>query len=163
MSAAISSFREVQRRTPRSFAKVVRAASRESDYDARVLASARSILLIALALSALIGCGGNAVGSVGAVIGVDNETGAVHVREIREGLAAEKAGLLPEDEVLMIDGVYARDLGAARLRERLRGEVGSSVDLTIVRGDRVLRVKLVREALGESKGPPPPKEERIAP
>ncbi|MFO0593552.1 MAG: hypothetical protein U0441_38785 [Polyangiaceae bacterium] len=55
----------------------------------------------------------------------------------------------------MIDGVYARDLGAARLRERLRGEVGSSVDLTIVRGDRVLRVKLVREPLGESKSPPP--------
>lgn len=124
---------------------------------------AKPSLLSLAALALAIGCGGSSVGSVGAVIGVDNETGAVHVREIREGMAAEKAGLLPDDEVLMIDGVYARDLGAARVRERLRGEVGSKVDLTVVRGDQVLRVKLVREPLGEAKGPPPPKEERIAP
>jgi C-terminal processing protease CtpA/Prc len=109
------------------------------------------------------GCGGSSIGSIGAVIGVDNETGAVHVRETREGLAADKAGLQQGDEVLMIDGVYVRDLGAAALRERLRGEVGSSVNLTVVRGDQVVRVKLVREALGAAPAAPPPKEERIAP
>ena len=120
--------------------------------------------LCAIAISVLTAaCGGSSVGSVGAVIGVDSETGSVHVREAREGLAADKAGLQPGDEVLMIDGVYARDLGATALRERLRGEVGSSVDLTIVRGDRVIRVKLVREALGAAPAAPPPKEERIAP
>jgi C-terminal processing protease CtpA/Prc len=118
--------------------------------------------VLALALTAL-GCSGPSIGSVGAVLGVDNETGAVHVREVREGLAAEKSGLLPGDEILMIDGVYVRDLGTTAVRERLRGNVGSSVELTVVRGEDVLRVKVVREPLGAAAAPPPPREERIAP
>ncbi len=117
----------------------------------------------ALALAALtLGCSGPSIGSVGAVLGVDKETGAVHVRETREGLAADKAGLRPGDEILMLDGVYVRELGAAAVRDRLRGNVGSSVELTVVRGEDVLRVKLVREALGASAAPPQ-REERIAP
>lgn len=123
-----------------------------------------SSALLALALAcAAPACSGPAVGSVGAVLGVDNESGAVHVRETREGAAADKAGLRPGDEIVMIDGVYVREMGAAAVRERLRGEVGTSVELTVVRGDEVLRVKLVRSALGAAAPAPPPKEERIAP
>lgn len=127
-------------------------------YHPRVLRT----FALASALLAL-GCSGPSMGSVGAVLGVDNETGAVHVREVREGLAADKSGLLPGDEILMIDGIYVRDLGAPAVRERLRGNVGSSVELTVVRGDEVLRVKLVRKPLGEASAPPPAREERIAP
>lgn len=116
----------------------------------------------ALSLAAL-GCPSAQIGSVGAVLGVDGETGAVVVREAREGLAADKAGLRPGDEILMIDGVYARDLGAAAVRDKLRGPPGSTVDLTVVRGEEVLRVTVTRAPLAAPAAPPPPKEERIAP
>jgi C-terminal processing protease CtpA/Prc len=108
------------------------------------------------------GCGNAPIGSVGAVLGVDGESGTVVVREAREGLAAEKAGLRPGDEILMIDGVYVRDLGAAAVREKLRGPPGSSIDLTVVRGDSVLRVKVTRQPLAAPL-PARPKEERIEP
>ncbi|MEZ4307351.1 MAG: PDZ domain-containing protein [Polyangiaceae bacterium] len=123
----------------------------------------RTSLLVTASLLALlaIGCGGSPIGSVGAVLGVHGETGAVFVRETREGLAADKAGLRPGDEILMIDGVYARDLGATALRDKLRGAPGTSVDLTVVRGDDILRVKLIRQPLAAPGPKPPPKEERI--
>lgn len=137
-------------------------------YPPRVLARHRHApapraLALALALAALaLGCSAPSVGSVGAVLGVDGETGSVLVRETREGRAADKAGLVPGDEILMIDGVYVRDLGAEAVRNRLRGPVGSSVELTVVRGEEVVRVKLVREALG-APAPRAPKEQRIEP
>lgn len=118
--------------------------------------------LCALA-SVLLACGGSSVGTVGAVIGVDNETGAVHIREMRSGAAADKAGLAVGDEILMIDGVYVRDLGVPAIKQKLAGSAGTSMDLTVVRGDRVIRVKLVREPAGAPAAPPPPREERIAP
>lgn len=123
----------------------------------------RSLVPALLPFAIAIGCSSPSVGSVGAVLGVDTETGAVHVRETREGLAADEAGLLPGDEILMVDGVYVRDLGAAAVRDKLRGPVGSTVDLTVVRGEEVLRVKLTRRPLGAATAKPREKEERIEP
>jgi carboxyl-terminal processing protease len=108
------------------------------------------------------GCGGTSVGSVGAVFGRDNDTHTVVVREAPAGAAGAKAGLLPGDHVLMIDGWYVRDLSAKDVRAKLRGEVGSTVRLTVVRnGNEVFHLRVKRGELGERR-PPPPREERIA-
>jgi carboxyl-terminal processing protease len=107
-------------------------------------------------------CGGSAPGSVGAVFGRDNETRQLVVRDAPAGGAAERAGLAPGDQVLMIDGVYVRDLAARDVRAKLRGEVGTTVRLTVVRnGDEVHHLVVTRAELGE-RHPPPPREERIA-
>lgn len=119
---------------------------------------ARLLWLVTLAT---LGCAGATnVGSIGAVLGVDNETGATFIREVPEGMAADTAGIQPGDELIMIDGVYTRDLGAQALRQKLRGEIGSIVRLTVVRGDRVLHLTLRREALRPA-APHPPAEERV--
>jgi C-terminal processing protease CtpA/Prc len=96
-------------------------------------------------------CGSQAapIGSVGAVLGRDPETGAVHVREAPSGLAASAAGLRAGDRIVMIDGILADDLGEAALRRRLRGAVGSHVRLTVIRDDEVLHVELARTPLAE--------------
>jgi len=106
-------------------------------------------------------CSSTAPGSIGAVLSSDNETGALHVRDVSPGLSAERAGLVPGDEVVMIDGRLARDLDASLIRKALRGDVGTTVRLTIVRGDQVLRVKLARDELREP-GEVKPKVETIA-
>lgn len=105
---------------------------------------------IAILTAALVaGCsgGGAAMGSVGAVFGRDNDTNALYVREVPPGLAASEAGLLPGDQVVMIEGRYVRDLGEKEIRAELRGEVGSPLLLTILRGNEVLHVKVTRSAL----------------
>lgn len=162
----------MKRRTAQSNANTHRAASYPRAVpgpparsvlaiEPRALAPFALAILVALTLAPA--CSGPSIGSVGAVLGVDTETGSVHVRETREGLAADEAGLLPGDEILMVDGVYVRDLGAAAVRDKLRGPVGSSVELTVVRGEEVLRVKLVRRPLAAAPAKPREKEERIEP
>ncbi|WP_437658158.1 PDZ domain-containing protein [Sorangium sp. So ce1182] len=107
------------------------------------------------------GCSAS-VGSIGAVLGRDNESETLYVRDVPEGLAAERAGLIPGDEIVMIDGVYVRDLTSTQVRERLRGPPGSAVELTVVRGSDVRRVRVVRGALKPHEGIKP-REEQIVP
>ncbi len=120
-------------------------------------------LALALTLApVLCACGGaSGPGSVGAVFGRDGETRALIVREAPPGAAAEKAGLEPGDEVLMIDGWYVKDMSAKDVRAKLRGDVGSTVRLTVARGDAILHLRVTRGALGEHHVTPP-REERIA-
>ncbi len=118
---------------------------------------------LALLGAALLGCGGASdVGSVGAVFGRDNETRALVVRDVPAGTGAGNAGLRAGDRVLMIDGWYVRDMDAKSLRAKLRGDVGSTVRLTVVRGDEEVRHIVIRRGeIGERRAPPP-REERIA-
>jgi len=95
-----------------------------------------------------LGCGPGAVGSVGAVLSRDTHTGALHVHEAPDGLASANAGILPGDQVKMIDGVLVDDLDSRRIKAMLRGPVGSTVTLTVVRGDDVLHMALARQAMG---------------
>lgn len=84
----------------------------------------------------------------------------VVLREVVEGGAADRAGLAPGDELVRIDGERARSLSAEQLRQKLRGEVGSTMDLTVARGDVVLRVRVVRRRLGAGR-PVRGREERL--
>lgn len=116
-------------------------------------------LLLALVLCS---CGGSGVGSIGAVLAKDGESGAVYVRETPEGNVAARAGLLPGDQVKLIDGVLCDGLTKEQIQALLRGPIGSTVRLTIVRGEQVLHVELTREAMQRIEVAPP-REEPIEP
>lgn len=142
------------------------------DRERHVMAPRATLLAFALALAGCASSGSGPTGigalfdkdpgSVGAVFGRDRETRALVVREAPAGAGAEKAGIEPGDEVVMIDGFYVKDLSAKEIRQKLRGEVGTTVRLTIVRGtDEVRHVEVRRAPLGEHH-PAPPREERIA-
>ena len=117
---------------------------------------------LALLALAAVGCGPTGPGSMGAVLGRDNETRALYVREVPAGLGAEKAGLRPGDQLVMIDGFYVKDLGAEQIRRRLRGDAGSTVELTVLHGEEVRHLRVTRAPMRERRAAPPPKEERIA-
>jgi C-terminal processing protease CtpA/Prc len=99
---------------------------------------------------------------MGAVLGRDNETRALYVRDVPPGLGAEKAGLQPGDQLVMIDGFYVKDLTAEQIRTHLRGDAGSTVGLTVLRGEEVHHVRVTRVPMRAHRPAPPPKEERIA-
>jgi serine protease Do len=67
---------------------------------------------------------------------------AVEVVEIVEGSPAARAGVLPEDLIVDLDGVPVE--GADDLQRLMVGElIGSSVTATIVRGGRTMTLELV--------------------
>lgn len=120
-------------------------------------AQAVSRLALALAMSS---CAAGP-GSIGAVLGRDNETRALTVRDVPGSTGAEAAGLAPGDEIVMIEGAYVKDLAAEQIRQKLRGESGTKVAVTVVRDGEVRHVKITRRPMGPAR-PPAPREERIA-
>ena len=85
-------------------------------------------------LVATAGCGPKK-GTIGAVLG-QSPDGELTIRDVPEGLAAEKAGLQRGDKILLIDGVDVRTLDAEGVHKALSGEVGETVKLTVVRARR---------------------------
>lgn len=92
--------------------------------------------------SALLACGAER-GTIGALIAQTPERQLV-LREVPPQLAADRAGLKPGDELLLIDGRDVRELDERGVHLALSGEVGDPVKLTLLREGRVIRVTLRR-------------------
>ncbi|MFQ3679304.1 MAG: S41 family peptidase [Pseudanabaenaceae cyanobacterium] len=73
---------------------------------------------------------------VGLQIAVDPETATLVVVSPIEGSPAEKAQLQPLDRIVAIDGVPTAGLTLDECADRMRGEIGSKVRLTVVRNPR---------------------------
>lgn len=102
------------------------------------------------------------VGSIGVVLGRDAETQEIYVRDAPPRTAPVPDGsleLVAGDEIVMVEGVFVRDLSTKELRALLRGEPGTAVNLTVLRGAEVLRGTMKRTALRSRMLP---KEERIS-
>ncbi len=102
----------------------------------------RTCLLAAALLVPLPGCAPQR-GTIGAVLG-QAPNGTLYVRDVPPGLAAAKAGLRQDDQILLIDGKDVRMLSAKQIHQALSGDVGDKVKLTLLRGEQVLRVTLSR-------------------
>lgn len=116
---------------------------------------------VPLLFVALLGCGSSDVGSIGAVLGRSNDDHSLYVRDVPEGLAADQAGLQAGDEIVMIDGAYVRTLTPEELHQKLRGDIGTSVSLTVARGDLVIRVEVKRTPLSAAPLRARPKEQKL--
>lgn len=118
-----------------------------------------SVITPCLALGALTGCAGGgvaaAVGSIGVKLGQKAEDRSLYVRGVPDGYPAAEAGLQEGDEILMIDGVYAKSMSAEDVTKHLRGPIGSRVSLTVARGKRVLHVDVERGPLRPAAAEPP--------
>ena len=82
-------------------------------------------------------------GTIGAVLAQDKNQ-HLFVREIPDGLAADRAGLEVGDEILTIDGHDARAMSVAGIHDILAGNVGEPVRLTLIRRGNVVRVTVKR-------------------
>ena len=84
-------------------------------------------------------------------IAVDVLDGEVIVLGVADDSPAAKAGLLPGDRIRALDGEPLDGVGAAEVADRLLGEKGSRLRLTLARGSRVdpdtFTVRLRRDEL----------------
>ncbi len=113
-----------------------------------------ALLVCALALSQLTCVPTQNKGTIGAVL-AQSPDGRVTLRDVPPHLAAGEAGLQPGDELLLIDGIDVRQLDAETIHRLLSGEVDQPVDLTLQRGDEVIRVTLKRSAPPRALAPGP--------
>lgn len=64
-----------------------------------------------------------------------------------EDTPAEKAGLQAEDEILEIDGVSTKGITIDKAADKIRGEEGTTVNLTIKRKDEVKKYSIARKEI----------------
>lgn len=69
------------------------------------------------------------------------------VRDVFEGSPADKAGIEVDDVISAVDGVPINNMPAEDVSDLIRGEKGTSLDLTVVRGTDVFDVTVTRDEI----------------
>jgi carboxyl-terminal processing protease len=82
---------------------------------------------------------------VGIVIGFDVASGYIDVKGTVAGSPAERAGLAPPDKIVTVDGKLFRGLAMRDVVHQIRGKSGETVTLSVLRGDKLVSIPLVRE------------------
>jgi hypothetical protein len=86
-----------------------------------------------------------ASGSVAVTLGETTAPTEVVVVSVVEGSEAERAGIVPGDVLLSVDG--ARVAGMAEARAKLSGSIADDVVVAVRRADRTLALRVTREAI----------------
>jgi carboxyl-terminal processing protease len=124
----------------RAVSPALAAADAEAIYDAvfdAALASLDRFSRYAGAVEARLNRGNrNGFGGIGIMFSI-REGGAVTVEEVVPGGPSARAGLRVGDQILAVDGVPFEAPDTGLVRERLRGAVGSTVRLTVLRGNPI--------------------------
>jgi C-terminal processing protease CtpA/Prc len=94
----------------------------------------------------LAACASSRPGTIGAALGQTDEH-RLFVRATPEGQGAARAGIVPGDEILFLDGKSVRAMSPEEIRRGVRGDVGSTLVVTLVRGGQTMEVKIVRTPL----------------
>ena len=98
----------------------------------------------ALSLVLLCACGaGSWEGGIHARMG-HSEEGGLRVFEVPPDGPAARAGLEAGDVILAIDGTEIVGMTPAQIAERLRGPVGTTVELRVERAGRTLTLSVER-------------------
>ena len=83
---------------------------------------------------------------IGAQLGKDSDGNIIVIAPLA-GFPAEKAGIRPKDIIAQINKESAYDLTISEAVDKIRGEKGTTVTLTIVRGDEVKDIEIKRETI----------------
>lgn len=87
-------------------------------------------------------------GSFGGVgMEIDTKNGALVVVSPLKGTPAAEAGILTGDEIVAIDGKTTDGLPVDEAVQKIRGPVGTVVDLTIVRAGKQMDIKVTRATI----------------
>ena len=89
----------------------------------------------------------NSYVGVGITVRPEEDDSAYQVLEVTKGGPAEEAGLLAGDRITAVDGVSVGEIGTGEATNRIRGEEGTTVVLTLERAGEVLSFTVERRAI----------------
>lgn len=84
------------------------------------------------------------IDGIGVVIRTIEETGQIEVVEVLEGSPAEEAGVQIGDIFFRVDGEDVLELNQTQLAMQVRGPRGSTVDITMIRGEELVEFTITR-------------------
>ncbi len=111
------------------------------------------LFVLVLVLVHVVGCGSTAPGTIGAGLGQRTDR-RLFVRSLPPGEGADRAGLSVDDEIVAIEGKDVRTLMPEDVRKAVRGDVGTTLTVTVLRGGDRHDVKIVRTPLLAEKRKP---------
>ena len=88
-------------------------------------------------------------GGIGVVVEYDDEALTITVNTVYLGSPAEKAGIQVGDVIYAVDGKLVSDIGHRNAVYYIRGEIGSSVKLTLKRGEEFIETTATRDEVEE--------------
>lgn len=80
------------------------------------------------------------------VVSVEDGAG-MEVMKVTQGGPAEEAGILAGDVVIAVDGRSIADIGVNDVRDVIRGEAGTQVQITVRREDQELTIPVTRKQI----------------
>lgn len=86
---------------------------------------------------------------IGAYISVDAKTGLVTIVAPMKKSPAQKAGIKAGDMIYAVDGKEVSKLEISQVQALLKGEKGTDVDLTLLRGEKKVEVTVTRDEIVE--------------
>ena len=89
----------------------------------------------------------NAYVGIGVTITAQKELGGMRIEAVTADGPAEEAGLLTGDIITEVEGEKTLDLGMTGTRTKVRGEEGTFVTLTILRGEESFPVSVERRSI----------------
>ncbi len=81
---------------------------------------------------------------IGVVVTSDQDTGAIRVVQPYEGSPGEKAGILPDDLIIAVDGKDITDMELDAAVDLIKGDDGTIVTLTVIRDEKTFDVEVTR-------------------
>ncbi|NWG18021.1 MAG: S41 family peptidase, partial [Chloroflexi bacterium] len=84
------------------------------------------------------------VEGIGALVETVEETGAIRIASVLEGSPAEAAGIRDGDIFVEVDGEDVTGISQMELVTKVRGPAGTVVNLTMQRGDQLLKFSVTR-------------------
>ena len=102
-----------------------------------------ALVFVPLTFSAVSGCASPPPGTIGAALGQRTDH-RLFVRSVPPGEGADRAGLGEDDEILAIDGRDVHVMTEEEIRSAVRGPVGSTLVVTVQRGDDRRDVTILR-------------------
>ena len=86
---------------------------------------------------------------IGVEIIRNNIENTILVESVHIGSPAEAAGILPGDYVVGAEGYTIADLGTEGIVNKIRGEVGTPVTVSVKRGTEIIELEMIRAPLTE--------------
>ena len=92
--------------------------------------------------------GGNKISGIG-IMASDKEDGAITVTLVIKDSPAKAAGIMENDKIVAVDGAEVAEIGYQTALEKISGDIGAAVDITIKRGDALITYSITRAVITE--------------
>ena len=89
-------------------------------------------------------------GGIGVMVEYDHDNEQISVSSVLIGSPAEAAGIKAGDLICLVDGKSVEEIGYLNVVSHVRGEIGTSVDLTVMRDGKYITFNIIRSEIDDT-------------